>query len=127
MADEKEELRMKDLMEAIKKERGCLPAVWMYAAEKDIDFMEAYVNLYNTGQKAGKVLPVKTKELIVIALLAFRGRESGVYEHMKKALKHGATKQEIIEALEASIIPGGGPTFSVGLQALMRIEEEEKE
>jgi alkylhydroperoxidase/carboxymuconolactone decarboxylase family protein YurZ len=57
--------------------------------------------------------------------LAFRGRESGVYEHCKRALRLGATKQELLEAIETSIIPGGTPTFGAGLRALMRIEEEE--
>ncbi len=69
---------------------------------------------------------MKTRELVAIAILAFRGLEGGVYEHMKRALRHGATKQELLEAIETSIIPGGAPTFATGLQALMRIEEDEK-
>ena len=64
--------------------------------------------------------------LIAIALLAFRGNENGVYEHIKRALKHGANKKEILEALETAVIPGGAPTFGTGLRALMRIEKEEE-
>lgn len=126
MINEKAEKRMKDLIQGMKKERGYLLPAWAYAAERDIDFMEAYNNLYKLGLRAGKALSVKTRELIAIALLSFRGNESGVYEHIRRALKHGATKQEILEALETSLIPGGAPTFGCGLRALMRIEEEEK-
>ena len=126
MVKEKVERRIKGLIETMKKGRGYLPSEWQYAAEKDIDFMEAYNKLYDRGLTAGKYLPVKTRELIAIVLLAFRGSENGVYEHMKRALKHGTTKQEILEALETSMIPGGAPTFGTGLRALMRIEEEEK-
>ena len=88
--------------------------------------MEAYNNLYNRGLQAGKALPVKTRELIAVALLAFRGSEDAVYEHIKRALNHGATKQEIFEALETSLIPGGAPTFSMGIRALLRVQEEEE-
>jgi AhpD family alkylhydroperoxidase len=118
--------RVKALLGRMKKERGYLQAAWTYLAEKDVDFMEAYDNLYNRGLKAGKALPVKTRELIAIAVLAFRGNEHGVHEHIKRALNHGASKQEILEAIETSIIPGGAPTLGAGLRALMRIEEEEK-
>jgi AhpD family alkylhydroperoxidase len=75
----------------------------------------------------GKALPIKTRELVAIAILAFRGRTDGVYEHMKRALRHGATKQELIEAIETMLVPGGAPTFSTALRALIRIEQEEKQ
>lgn len=126
MVDEKSEKRKQNLIEAIERERGRLPVHWAYLAEKDIDFMEAYNTLYNKGLTDGKALPAKTRELIAIALLAFRGRENDVYEHCKRALRLGATKQELLEAMETSIIPGGAPTLSTGLRALMRIEEDEK-
>jgi len=41
-------------------------------------------------------------------------------------LKLGATKQEVIDAIETTIIPGGAPTFGSGLAAMMRVEEDEK-
>jgi len=64
--------------------------------------------------------------LIAIALLAYRGLENAVYEHVKRALRLGATKQELLEAIESSIVPGGATTFSTGLRALMRVDEEKK-
>jgi alkylhydroperoxidase/carboxymuconolactone decarboxylase family protein YurZ len=118
--------RTKDLIKSMRKKRGYPIPPWEYVAEKDVNFMEAYDKLYTLALMRGKVLPVKTKELIVISLFAFRGNEGGAYNHMKRALKHGATKQEILEALKTSIIPGGAPTFTVGLRALMRIEQEEQ-
>ena len=126
MADEKAEKRIRDLKERMNKERGHSSPRWDSAAEKDVDFQEAYNNLYEVAVKDGKALPIKTRELVAIGILAFRGLEGGVYEHMKRALKHGATKQELLEAIETAIIPGGAPTFGIGLRALMKIEEEEK-
>ena len=126
MAEEKSEKRMRDLKAAIRKKRGYASPAWDYAAEKDVDFQEAYENLYERALGAGKVLPVKTRELIAIGILAYRGAEGGVYNHMKRALEHGATKQELYEAIETTIIPGGAPTYSVGLRALMKIEGEQQ-
>lgn len=125
MAGEKVEKRTKELIEKMEKERGYLQAGWRYLATKDVDFMEAYNNLYGLGLNAGEALPVKVRELIAIGILAFRGSEGSVYEHMKRALKHGATKQELMETLETAMIPGGAPTLGTGLKALMKIEEEE--
>jgi AhpD family alkylhydroperoxidase len=126
MTDEKKEERIQNLKEVMKKERGYSLPQWDYVAEKDVDFMEAYNNLYKSSLADGKALSAKTRELIAIALLAYRGLDNDVYNHAKRALRLGATKEEILEAVETSIIPGGAPTFSSGLKALMRIEEDEK-
>lgn len=127
MADETSEKRREELLRKMKEQRGYMLGPWEYMAEKDPDFIEAYNNLYTKGLSDGNALPVKTRELIAIAILAFRGRADGVYEHTKRALRNGATKQELLEAAQTMLIPGGAPTFSVALKALMRIEQEEPE
>ena len=125
MTDENKENRIQALTERMKKERGYMSPQWAFLTEKDIDFMEAYNNLYNIGLTDGKALPAKTRELIAIVLLAYRGLEDSVYKHCKRALRLGVTKQELLEAMETSILVGGAPTLFVGLRALMRIEEDE--
>ena len=118
--------RVKRLLAQMEKERGYVSLAKNYVATVDPDFMEAYNNLYNSGLRAGKALPVKYRELVAIAILSYRTRENAVYLHMKRAMEHGATYRELLDAVETSIIPGGGPTFDVGVNALMRILEEEK-
>jgi AhpD family alkylhydroperoxidase len=126
MAEQNVEKRRKNLIEAMSKERGYMPPPWAYMADKDLDFIEAYNNLYERGLTAGKALPIKTRELVAMAILAYRGLTDAVYEHGKRALRHGATKQELLEAIETMIVPGGAPTFGTGLRALMMIEDDEK-
>jgi alkylhydroperoxidase/carboxymuconolactone decarboxylase family protein YurZ len=116
----------KALIEEMQKDRGYMLPQWGYMVEKDFDFMEAYNTLYKLGLTDGKALPAKTREFVAMGILAFRGDEGSVYEHGKRALSLGATKQELLEAIETMIVPGGAPTFSVGLKALMRIEEDER-
>jgi AhpD family alkylhydroperoxidase len=126
MATQSEEEKKKNLIAAMSAERGYMPPSFLYVAEKDLDFLEAYNNLYGRGLSNGKALPIKTRELVAIAILAYRGLTDAVYEHSKRALANGLTKQELMEAIETMIVPGGAPTFATGLTALMRIEEDDK-
>ncbi len=126
MKKEKLTPRVRKLLAKMERERGYASPAKNYVAQVDPDFMEAYNRLYEGGLRAGKALPVKTRELVAIAILAYRVRDNGVYEHMKRALRHGATKQELLEAVETALVPGGAPTFDCGIRALMRIVEEEE-
>jgi len=64
------------------------------------------------------------REMVIIGILAFRGREEGVVTHMRRAIQHDATKRELLEAIQSAAVPGGGPTFSTGVQALMQVERD---
>ena len=119
--------RIRDLTNAMRKERGDMNPEWAYLVERDVDFMETYNKLYEKALTGGRALPAKTKELITIGILAFRGLHDAVYVHAKRALELGATKQELMEAIETTIISGGAPTLRSGLRALVRLEEEEKD
>ncbi len=120
------EKRVKGLIEQMQRERGYLPPSWPYAVESDPDFMEVYDKLYSEACNTGGVLPIKTKELIAIAIVAFRGLKEGLNPHMKRALRNGATKEEIFEALKVVMIFSGAPSMVMGVEALWEIEEEEK-
>jgi AhpD family alkylhydroperoxidase len=69
-------------------------------------------------------LSIKVKEMIVIGILAARGLQYGVAAHMRRAVAHGATRQELFEALKAAHVPGGGMAYSVGIRALQELELE---
>ena len=126
MARDKKSEKIKSLLERMQKDRGYVLPPWEFAVNEDVDFMEAYNNLYTKALTDGKALPAKTRELIVIALLAYRGLENEVYTHAKRALRLGATRQELLEAIETVVIPGGAPALASGLRALMRIEQDQK-
>jgi alkylhydroperoxidase/carboxymuconolactone decarboxylase family protein YurZ len=108
-------------------ERGFLPKEWQYMADHDVDFLEAYNNVWRAASNDGKALPIKIRELIFIAILCHRGAERAAYQHCKRALRNGATMLELLEAVETMLIAGGAPTFATGLGVLMKIVEEENE
>ena len=93
-----------------------------WLAREDPEFMKARAPLSTLSFGEGKELSVKHKEMVIIGILAFRGREDGVVAHMRRAVEHGATKRELLEAVQAAAVPGGGPTLSTGVQALMELE-----
>ena len=119
--------RIEVLLEKMKKERGYVLPPLEYAVRQDVGFMEAYDALYKRVLMDGKALPAKTREFIAIALLAYRGHDHAVYEHAKRAMRLGASRQELLEAIETSILAGGAPAFATGLKALMRIDKEEQQ
>jgi AhpD family alkylhydroperoxidase len=69
-------------------------------------------------------LSVKVKEFVVLGILASRGLQYGVEAHMRRALAHGATKDELFEAIKAAAVPGGGVAYSVGIRALHALEQD---
>ena len=93
-----------------------------WLAREDPEFMKARAPLSTLSFGEGKELSIKHKEMVIIGILAFRGREDGVVAHMRRAVAHGATKRELLEAVQAAAVPGGGPTLSTGVQALMELE-----
>ncbi len=118
------EARIKRLLEKATETRGT--PRWEYLIRKDPDAFEAYQAMYEKGLMPGKYLPVKTRELIAMAILAYRGSRDGVISHGRRAKKYGATKEEIIEAALTTLIPGGAPTCSLMLEAARTIEEDEQ-
>ncbi len=97
---------------------------WDWVAREDPEYVRARQPLSTLSVGEGKELSIKHREMVIIGILAFRGREEGVVAHMRRAVQHGATKRELLEAIQSAAVPGGGPTFSTGVQALMQLERD---
>ncbi len=97
---------------------------WEWVAREDPEYVRARQPLSELSIGEGKELSVKHREMVIIGILAFRGRQDGVIAHMRRAIEHGATKRELLEAVQSAAVPGGGPTFSTGAQALMKLDQE---
>ncbi len=98
---------------------------WMeWLKREDPEYIQAREPLTTISAGEGQSLSIKYREMVMIGILAFRGRDEGVLAHMRRAVAHGATKRELLESLYAAQIPGGGPTLSVGIRALIALEEE---
>jgi len=97
-------------------------AKWLAQADPDYAAARGPLSALSVGE--GKALSIKYREMVIIGILAFRGRDEGVVAHMRRAVEHGATKRELLEAVYAAAVPGGGPTLSSGVQGIMELEKE---
>jgi alkylhydroperoxidase/carboxymuconolactone decarboxylase family protein YurZ len=111
------------LIARMKESRGYIYPEWEFAARQDPEFVETYNRMYELGLGEGRHVPAKVREFVAIALLAFRGAErAGLVAHMERAIRLGATREELFEVLETCLVPGGAPTFHRGLSALVEVK-----
>lgn len=102
----------------------------------DDDHMEAAGKLReNSGEMANtyqewmnsieeeSVFDDKTRELIGLAAAAATQCKFCVHTHGQKALKHGATEEEVSHVIQIASQVRAGATMSYGLEALEHSEE----
>lgn len=95
-----------------------------WAAQLDPAYAAARAEVRRLSVGEEGALSVKVKEMVVMGVLASRGLQYGVAAHMRRALEHGATREELFEAIKAAAVPGGGVAYSVGVRALQELEQD---
>ncbi len=74
---------------------------------------------------ADGALSAKIKELITLAISITARCEGCIAVHVRAALRAGATRQEIAEAIGVAIYMGGGPAMVYGCDALDALDQFE--
>ena len=99
--------RKKQLRDQFIEARGYWNQMWEGLLELDEDFFAAYTEFSSVPWRTGPLDP-KIKEFIYIAVDAAATHlyEPGIRQHVKQALAHGATAQEIMEVLELTATLG---------------------
>ena len=87
--------------------RGDWNVLWDQMRELDPEFMEAYLAFRSVPHRKGP-LPPKVKELIMVAINAATTHlyAPGARRHMRNAIRHGATWEEILEVLQLTTVMG---------------------
>ncbi|MFO1254836.1 MAG: carboxymuconolactone decarboxylase family protein [Sphingomonadaceae bacterium] len=67
---------------------------------------------------AGGALDTRTKELIALGIAVAIRCDGCVAFHAKAALQHGATRDEVMEAMGLAIYMGAGPSLMYAAQAV---------
>lgn len=86
------------------------------------DVMGAFTSLAKAASKDG-VLDKKTKELIAMALAVANHCPGCLGFHAQALVRHGATKEELMETLGMAVYMGGGPSLMYAADALDAFEE----
>ncbi len=94
----------REMIERIIKSRKEAHKFYSDHSEVYRSFLEMEKNTYKDGK-----LSKLQKELIAIGISVVINCESCMEWHIKQALDGGATKEEILEAIDVGIEMGGGP------------------
>ena len=68
-------------------------------------------------------LDSKTKELIAVSISITARCDGCVAFHVGAAVRHGASREEVLETIGMAIYMGGGPSLVYGAQALEAYEQ----
>lgn len=95
-----------------------------FGIEHDPDFFEARLDMgWGFFKDEPRHLDHITRNMIIFVYLAYR-RSTGCFHQGKKAVMIGATYEQMVEALEAAHVAGGGLTLHHGFEALERMKNE---
>ena len=116
------------LLEYMMKKRGYVYPSYRVLADEDPDFLKAYDRLYELVMLRKRKFPEKMKELFFLCAIAARspGDTNAMKNHMKRAMEKGATKDEILEALECAFFPGGALSLLYGINLLIDLAKEQR-
>ena len=106
------------ILEHAQQDRGYVLEMHRIMAEADIEWVKKYNEFIEATYTGQRLLDRKTKELLqVVVEAALRADQDQIQAHIRVALREGATPQEVLEALQAVIMPMGGLAFRRGVQA----------
>jgi alkylhydroperoxidase/carboxymuconolactone decarboxylase family protein YurZ len=99
--------RQLQLKEEFTEARGYWSDIWNDVLALDPEFFEAYLRFSSVPWRKGTLAP-KVKEFIYVAIDAATTHlyEPGTRIHVRNALKHGATREEIMEVFELVSVLG---------------------
>ncbi len=85
-----------------------------------------FANLHKAATTGG-ALDAKTKELIALGIAVAVHCDSCLAYHVHDALKAGATRAEVLDALGVAVMMGGGPATMYACDAFAALEQFENE
>jgi AhpD family alkylhydroperoxidase len=86
------------------------------------DTIRGYIELSSAGQKRN-TLGAKTRELVALAVAVTLRCDGCIAVHTEAAIKHGATKEEIIEALGVATAVNAGAAVVYSARAMDAFKE----
>ena len=117
--------RQQDVKDEFIRVRGTWSEAWESILRLDPVFLAAYLEFSAVPWRKDHLEP-KVKEFIYIAVDAAATHlyEPGIRQHIRAALEHGATGEEIMEVLELTSTLGIH-ACNIGVPVLMEVLEEE--
>lgn len=90
--------------------------------EAQPDTLKGFNMIHGQAMREGALDP-KTKELIAVALSVGARCDPCIAFHVPAALRHGATRDEIMEVLSVAVMMGGGPSLMYAAHVIEAMDE----
>ena len=87
---------------------------WAAMKEFDPNLYEKCV-AWRDGLTYNEVIPLRQKELMMIAMCCLIRFESGIRTHVRYALAEGVTREELFAAASMTMLLGGIPAYRDGI------------
>lgn len=84
--------------------------------------MEAFERFHQAAVATG-ALDKKIKELIALAVSVTAGCDDCIAHHVNDAIKAGATREELVDALGVVVLMGGGPGMIYASHAIEAVDQ----
>lgn len=114
----------KRVLEKIRTDRGEVRPWREILAPLDPAYLELSHDIFMHVMEKRKAISKKNKELMVMAIDAAVHYVPGVKVHMTSAKRLGATKEEVLEALEVASLVTGVHALSLTLPVLQEVYPE---
>ncbi len=75
------------------------------------------------GAKVTGTIDAKTKELMAVAISIVLRCDGCIGFHVRGAVRHGATREEMLETIGVAVMMNGGPATVYGAYALEAFEQ----
>ena len=114
------EEEIKKQLEFTKESMGFIPEIMNLMGKEAPEWF----NIYSASDKAmwnDTALSAKIKVLMAMAVVAGRLCPECVEMQMRSALKHGATKEEILDTLGVIFVTSGAPGVNVCREAIKKL------
>ena len=104
------------------EQRGYVLETHKQMAKHDLEVLKTFNNMAEAVYLSERRLDARTKELLfVLSMVCMKLPSRLIENHIKLALEAGCTKEEILEAIEISLLEAGLPTFQHGLAAWAKV------
>jgi len=115
-----------ELLAEIRARRGFTLPVHELMAEVDPEILRRYNDLasYVIFGPDPRALDLKTRFLVMVGITtAVKGDREGVEWSARRAMDHGATRQEVLEAIVLAALPAGVPAVEAAAKAFTEMTE----
>lgn len=93
--------------------------------KQSAELMQSFRGMSQAATKTN-VLDEKTKELIALAIGVAKQCDGCIGFHVKKLVKLGASKEELVDMLNVAVYMGGGPALMYAADTMLAFEQFSK-